>query len=70
MQVPALENLAAIRSALAAGGNARAQIESLPGLNHLFQTAQTGTADEYARLDETIAPDVLRRIGAFVDAQR
>ncbi|HTB68542.1 MAG TPA: alpha/beta fold hydrolase [Steroidobacteraceae bacterium] len=70
VQVPAVENLAGIQSALAAGGNARIQIESLPGLNHLFQTAQSGLGDEYARLDETIAPEVLRRVAAFVGAQR
>lgn len=70
VQVPAVENLAAIRSALAAGGNARVQIESLSGLNHLFQTAQTGLGDEYARLDETIAPEVLQRVVAFVSSQR
>jgi pimeloyl-ACP methyl ester carboxylesterase len=70
VQVPAMENLAGIRSALAAGGNERVQIESIPGLNHLFQTAQTGLGDEYARLDETIAPEVLQRMVAFVSAQR
>ena len=70
VQVPAVENLAGIRSALGAGGNTRIQIESLPGLNHLFQRAQTGLGDEYARLDETIAPAVLQRVAAFVGAQR
>jgi pimeloyl-ACP methyl ester carboxylesterase len=70
VQVPAMENLDGIRSALTAGGNTRIQIESLPGLNHLFQTAQTGLGDEYARLDETIAPEVLRRVAIFVSTQR
>ena len=70
VQVPAVENLDGIRAALTAGGNARIQIKSLPRLNHLFQTAQTGLADEYARLDETTAPEVLRRVATFVSAQR
>jgi uncharacterized protein len=34
----------------------------LPGLNHLFQTAQTGSPDEYGRIEETIAPAALTRV--------
>ena len=70
VQVPAMENLASIQSALTSSGNTRVQIESLPGLNHLLQTAQTGLGDEYARLDETMAPEVLRRVATFIGAQR
>jgi uncharacterized protein len=40
-QVPPDQNLPAIRKALA--GNQRAEIDELPGLNHLFQTAKTGS---------------------------
>jgi fermentation-respiration switch protein FrsA (DUF1100 family) len=39
MQVMARQNLPAIRKALA--GNKNCQIDGLPGLNHLFQTAKT-----------------------------
>src|SRR5207237_109577 len=39
LQVPAAQNLPAIRRALA--HNTSAQVEQLPGLNHLFQTAPT-----------------------------
>ncbi len=70
VQVPATENLAVIRSVLTAGGNAQIQIEALPGLNHLFQTAKSGLAEEYASLQETIAPAVLQRVAAFVSTQR
>ena len=49
-------NLPAIRQALAAGRNADATIEELPGLNHLFQTCTTGTVSEYDRIEETFAP--------------
>ncbi|HEY6457772.1 MAG TPA: alpha/beta fold hydrolase [Steroidobacteraceae bacterium] len=70
VQVPAVENLAGIRSALGVAGNTRIQIESLAGLNHLFQTAHSGLAEEYAQLDETIAPQVLQRVAAFVGSQR
>lgn len=69
IQVPADENLGAIRSALIAGGNTHTQIESLVGLNHMFQTAKTGLVEEYASLDETISPLVLQKIIVFVKAR-
>jgi dienelactone hydrolase len=69
-QVPAKENLAGIVAALHAGGNQRVDSAELPGLNHLFQTAKTGAEDEYDKIDETLAPIVLRRITQFVTKPR
>ncbi|HJW09423.1 MAG TPA: alpha/beta fold hydrolase [Holophagaceae bacterium] len=69
-QVPAEENLNGIVAALKAGGNAHVESAKLPSLNHLFQTAKTGAEDEYAAIDETMAPAVLQRVAAFVKAQR
>jgi fermentation-respiration switch protein FrsA (DUF1100 family) len=65
-QVIARENLDAIRSALEAGGNPDVTVTSLPGLNHLFQTSTTGRPDEYASIDETIAPAALDLIGDWI----
>jgi hypothetical protein len=42
------QNLPAIRKALEEGGNKHFEIDELPGLNHLFQTAKTGSPVEYA----------------------
>ena len=42
LQVPPDMNLPPIRKALAAGGNKNSEVDELPGLNHLFQTAKTG----------------------------
>lgn len=47
LQVVAKKNLAAIRAALKAGGNRDVTIRELPGLNHLFQTAQTGSPSPF-----------------------
>lgn len=69
-QVPAEENLRGMEAALKAGGNRHFQSAVLPALNHLFQTAKTGREDEYTELEETLAPEALRRIAAFVTAQR
>ncbi|MDX5422608.1 MAG: prolyl oligopeptidase family serine peptidase, partial [Hymenobacteraceae bacterium] len=62
LQVPYQQNLPATEKALQAGGNKKYTIKELPGLNHLFQTAQTGTVAEYGQLEETMAPDVLQTI--------
>ena len=63
-QVPVAINLPAIRAALK--NNPDATVEELPGLNHLFQTAGTGQADEYAKIEETISPAALKVIGDWV----
>jgi hypothetical protein len=65
VQVPK-ENLDAIRTALAAGRNADFEIVELPGLNHLFQTAETGAPAEYATIEETMSPVALRTISEWI----
>lgn len=37
----------------------RITVKVLPGLNHLFQTASTGSPAEYSQIEETISPVVL-----------
>jgi len=66
LQVPPKENLSAIEEALVAGGNKNFTVEELPGLNHLFQTAQTGVPSEYAKIEETISPIALKIIGDWI----
>jgi len=57
------------RAAFAASGNTRTEVIELPGLNHLFQTAKTGSPAEYARIDETIAPIALDTIARWIAKQ-
>jgi len=59
LQVPPNENLAAIEKALNEGGNKNFKTMKLPGLNHLFQTCETGAIAEYMQIEETISPTVL-----------
>jgi uncharacterized protein len=66
LQVPPEQNLAAIRAALTAGGNTRFEIVEFPNLNHLFQTATTGSPTEYANIEETIAPIALTTITNWI----
>ena len=69
LQVPPAEDLAAIASALKAGGNTNVTIKELPSLNHLFQTCRTGSPSEYATITETMAPSALAIIGDWVAGQ-
>jgi pimeloyl-ACP methyl ester carboxylesterase len=66
LQVPPKENLSAIEEALVAGGNKNFIVKELPGLNHLFQTAQTGVPSEYAKIEETISPIALKIITDWI----
>jgi hypothetical protein len=65
-QVPADANLPAIEQALKLAGNTNVQIKKMPGLNHLFQTAQTGHPREYGKIEETISPAVLQMVGDWI----
>lgn len=66
VQVASAENLAAIEKHLKAGGNKKVTIKELQGLNHLFQTAETGSMNEYAKIEETISPVALKIIGDWI----
>ncbi len=66
LQVPPKENLKAIEAALKAGGNTNYTIKELPGLNHLFQTAKTGSPMEYMKIEETISPSALAAMGDWI----
>jgi pimeloyl-ACP methyl ester carboxylesterase len=61
-QVLAAQNLPALEKHLRAGGNTRVAVKELKGLNHLFQTAQTGDLKEYGTIEETFAPAALAEI--------
>ena len=60
-------NIDAIKKALAEGGNKRVTTKIFPGLNHLFQHAQTGLPSEYSQIDETFAPEVLDYVGNWIE---
>jgi pimeloyl-ACP methyl ester carboxylesterase len=66
LQVSSAQNLPAIRKALEEGGNKHAEIDEMPGLNHLFQTAKTGSPTEYAQSEETISPVALDKIAGWI----
>ncbi|MDQ0465484.1 pimeloyl-ACP methyl ester carboxylesterase [Caulobacter ginsengisoli] len=65
-QVPPAANVPVMTAALK--GDRDATVTVLPGLNHLFQLADTGLDDEYGQIEETISPAALDRLGAWVVA--
>ncbi len=59
LQVPYKPNLKAIGKALKQAKNKDYTLLKLKGLNHLFQECETGAFEEYAVIEQTIAPAAL-----------
>jgi pimeloyl-ACP methyl ester carboxylesterase len=68
-QVLPEQNLPPIRQALTQAGNKHFEVDELPGLNHLFQTANTGSPTEYAGIEETMSPVALEKINTWIAKQ-
>lgn len=66
LQVPPEANLSAIAEALQVAGNPDVTVLELPGLNHLFQTATSGSPTEYGQIEETMAPVVWRTVSEWI----
>jgi pimeloyl-ACP methyl ester carboxylesterase len=66
VQVPPAQNLPAITWELEAGANKDYEVVKLAGLNHFFQTANTGAPAEYGEIEETIAPSVLNLMAEWI----
>jgi uncharacterized protein len=66
LQVLASLNLPVMEAAFQEAGNEQAIVAELPGLNHLFQHAVTGSPSEYNLIPETMAPEVLTQIADWI----
>ena len=64
MQVSSNQNVESLRRL----NNDHIEIEVFPGLNHLFQHAETGLPDEYGVIEETLAPEVMETISNWTHA--
>lgn len=69
LQVPPKENLEAIKAGLEKGGNTQVTTMELPGLNHLFQEAETGLISEYAEIEQTFSPKALEVVTSWIKEQ-
>ena len=68
-QVAPDTNQAAIAEALNASTDSSVTVRTLDGLNHLFQSAETGAPSEYGRIEETFDPAAIDVIADWIDAQ-
>lgn len=66
LQVPAVQNIPMIESALKKAGNKDYTVKEMPGLNHLFQHCTTGSPTEYANIEETFSPEVLEIMAQWI----
>jgi pimeloyl-ACP methyl ester carboxylesterase len=69
LQVPPEQNLPAIEAALTKGGNKDFETMKLAGLNHLLQTAKTGSVMEYSQIEETMSPVALDEVASWIAAR-
>jgi len=69
LQVPPKVNLEAIKKGLEKGGNKKVTIKELPNLNHLFQECETGSPEEYAKIEQTFSPTALTEITNWIITQ-
>ena len=61
-QVISSSNLNAIKKILEESDHKSYKVTELKKLNHLFQTSETGLPNEYAKIEETFAPEALKII--------
>lgn len=66
MQVVPDINQAGIKAALEKGKNKDFQVIALEGLNHMFQTAETGAMNEYDNIEETFSAKALQLISDWI----
>lgn len=69
IHVECQSNLQAWKKGLTAAGNPKVTVKTFPGLNHLFQHCKSCTMFEYGQLPETISPEVLAYIQAWIATQ-
>jgi pimeloyl-ACP methyl ester carboxylesterase len=60
-------NLSGMESAFLKAKNKDVTLKKLPGLNHLFQNAKTGSAEEYGQIEETFDPVTLQLVGSWIN---
>jgi pimeloyl-ACP methyl ester carboxylesterase len=65
-QVPPAQNQTRMEKLFSESGNRAALCKLIPGANHLFQAAQTGSPMEYGSLKKEFAPGVLESISQWM----
>ena len=66
LQVPAKENLEAIKLSIEKAKNKNVTIIEIPNLNHLFQECETGAPSEYFKIEQTFSPKALNIVSEWI----
>ena len=66
MQVTSEDNMSLIEEAVNSNNKTNIEIQLINGVNHLYQTAGTGSEYEYVQIEETISPEVLNLISNWI----
>lgn len=66
LQVPAKENIDAIKESLGASKSKSVETKIYPNLNHLFQNCTTGSPSEYGDIEETFSAQVLNDLYKWI----
>lgn len=66
IQVDDEQNLPAITAAFKKAKNKQVTVLARPGLNHLFQHSETGTPEDYEKIEETFDKDTLTLMGDWI----
>jgi dienelactone hydrolase len=69
LEFPPIPNLDMIKKALQESGNNKSKIIQLKSLNHILQTCDTGSPDEYIEIKETISPKALKLMGDWIKSK-
>ena len=68
LQVIPEQNRPPLEAALETSDSPDVTVDTVPGMNHLFQPSETGRISEYAQIETTIAPAVLERVTTWIQA--
>ncbi|MEE8585025.1 MAG: alpha/beta hydrolase, partial [Acidobacteriota bacterium] len=63
---PADINIPPLKEALQSAGNSDFTVKTLPGANHLFQKAVTGSPSEYAQLKKEFINGFLEELSNWI----
>jgi len=66
LQVDSTENVPLLRRVYEMSGNKDFTVVEIEGVNHLFQTAQSGSPALYGAIEETMAPSVLTMVANWI----
>ena len=66
LQVPHELNVPEIEAAFQRGNNEATTVRVLPGLNHLFQQAESGAPSEYQQIEETFNQSALELVSSWI----